>query len=248
MQTITHFFKHIYHTVRSYKVTTPSAIIIGALLLSVSHVFYGIIITTGNSNTQGGQVSFFNGRPLDETYLVTGNTKSDVIVLEYSDTECPFCAQLHPTIKKLEDDYKDKVGFVYRYFPLTQIHPNAFAEAQAIYCVGKTFGAEKQREYINEMFNYKLTNKNMTLPPRGKEDLVRSIGLDDKKITSCISGQESSTIVSNSIQEGIQAGVEGTPATFVLLRTKDTYEVIALIDGARPYEYFKSVLDQALAR
>jgi protein-disulfide isomerase len=61
-----------------------------------------------------------------------------------------------------------------------------------------------------------------------------------------MSGVESSTIVSDSIQDGVKAGVSGTPATFILKRDGDEYEVFSFIEGAREYEYFKAVIDASL--
>jgi protein-disulfide isomerase len=227
--------------------TTPVAILLGALMISVSHITYATILANPSGNT-GKQLELFKGRAIDESDLAVGKAKADVIVVEYSDTECPFCAQFYPTMKKLQNEYSSKVSFVYRYFPLTQIHPNAFDEARAVYCVGKIAGAEKRRNYIDEMFAYKTAKQNMTLPKGGRESLAKNIGIDEKVFTSCMSGADSGEAVNASTQDGIVAGVEGTPATFVLVKNKGKYEVVSLVSGARPYEYFKAVIDEALAR
>ncbi len=242
MQTIKHFFKKLYHGVH---ITTPVAILLGALLISLSHITYATILSnTGSSK----QLELFKGRAIEASDLATGKTASDIVIVEYSDTECPFCAQLHPTIKKIKDEYGSKVSFVYRYFPLTQIHKNAFSEARAIFCVGKIAGAQKRTSYIDEMFAYKISKQNMVLPPNGKELLAKNIGIDEKAFISCVQGAESEEAVNKSIEDGIAAGVEGTPATFVLAKTRKGYEVVSLVGGARPYEFFKAVIDEALAK
>lgn len=241
MQTIRHFFSKF----SSLRLTTPTAIILAALLISVSHITYGFIVSKPVS---GQQLELFKGRAIDKTDLAIGKTDSDVIVVEYSDTECPFCAQLHPTMKQLKEEYASKISFVYRYFPLTQIHPNAFDEARAVYCVGKVGGAEKRVAYVDEMFTYKISKQNMTLPKGGRESLAKNIGIDMTAFNECLQGPESGDTVNAGIQDGITAGVEGTPATFVLLKKKDTYEVVSLVGGARPYEYFKAVIEEALSR
>ncbi len=240
MQKIKQFFNTI-------PLTTPVAIIIAALVLSFSHIVYGAIIAS-SSGVQKNTVTMFNGRSVDESDLITGNTKSDVILVEYSDTECPFCAQLSPTIKKIKAEYASKIGFVYRFFPLTQIHKNAFEESRAIYCVGKNLGATKREEYVTSIFDYKYERQNMVFPSGQKELLAKNIGVNQETFNACMLSQESSDAVTASIQDGTVAGVQGTPASFVLIKTKNGYEVVALIDGARPYEYFKAVLDEALAR
>jgi protein-disulfide isomerase len=227
--------------------STSTAIIIGALLISFSHIGYGILMSDAQSNGTA-KSELFKGRPIDATDLATGKTNSDVIVVEYSDTECPFCAQLHPTMKKLQEQYGSKVSFVYRYFPLTQIHPDAFDEARAVYCVGKIGGAQKRMDYINEMFTYKIGKQNMVLPKGGRESLAKNIGIDGKAFDSCMQSSEPGDAVNASTQDGITAGVEGTPATFILTKTRKGYEVVSLVSGARPYEYFKATVEEALAK
>jgi protein-disulfide isomerase len=238
----THEVKH--HTVhkKKFTLTTPSAIILAALILGASHVLYAVVLNSKNT----GPITLFTGKAITEKDYPTGDTKSDVIVVEYSDTECPFCARLHPVMSQIQSEYKDKISFVYRHFPLTQIHPGAFGEAQAIECLGKQLGSQKRREYIDQMFTYKTSNNSMTLPKNGKEDLAKNFGINMPTFSSCLSGEESSKIVSDSIQDGIAAGVSGTPATFILKRDGDQYEVFALIEGAREYDYFKAALEAAL--
>ncbi len=242
MKTIRNFFNNFYQKMH---LTTPVAIILAALLISLSHITYATILSKKGRSTT---LEVFKGRSVDATDLVTGNKNSNVVIIEYSDTECPFCAQVHPTMKKLQEEYGSKVAFAYRYFPLTQIHPNAFDEARAVYCVGKISGAEKRRSYIDEMFTYKISKQNMVLPKGGRESLAKNIGVEGKAFDTCMQGKESGDVVNASTQDGIVAGVEGTPATFVLIKNGDIYEVVSLVGGARPYEYFKAVIEDALAR
>jgi protein-disulfide isomerase len=235
--------KHIF---AKFHLTTPSAIILAAVILGASHLGYAVILSSTSQG--GGALSSFKGRAIDDTDLLTGKTSSDVIVLEYSDTECPYCAQLQPTIKKIKEEYSSKVAFAYRYFPLTQIHPNAFEESRIIDCVGKVAGAEKRDKYITTMFEEKLAKQNMTFAPGRKEALAKELGISPADVAACVKDQASADIVTASIQDGVAAGVQGTPATFVLVKNKKGYDVVSLVDGARPYEYFKAVIDEALAR
>lgn len=242
MQTLRHSLTKIFHSIG---LTTPVAIILAAVLISVSHIAYALIVSK-SGNTE--KLEVFKGRPIDKTDLAIGKTNSDVVVVEYSDTECPFCAQLHPSMKKLQDEYGSKVSFVYRYFPLTQIHQDAYDEARAVYCVGKIAGAQKRMDYIDEMFTYKISKQNMVLPKGGRESLAKNIGIDGKAFDTCMQGSDAGDAVNAGTQDGIAAGVEGTPATFVLVKDGDTYEVVSLVSGARPYEYFKAVIEEALSR
>ena len=243
MQTIKHFFKNLYHTIH---LTTPVAIILGAIILASSHITYGFLMNQSTGTKP--QVESFKGRAIDSGDLLTGNAKSNILIVEYSDTECPFCAQVYPAIEKIKQDYAGKIGFVYRYFPLVEIHPHAFEEARAVYCVGKELGAKKREDYLNEIFTYKLSKRTMVFPEGGKEDLAKNVGVNVQEFNACMKSDESSNAINASRADGIAAGVDGTPATFVLLKKRNGYEVVSRISGARPYEYFKAVIDEALSR
>lgn len=223
--------------------TTPVAIIIGSVIIAGGLMGYGLI-TKGSS----APLPAFTGRAIDETDLVEGNKKSDVVLVEYSDPECPFCVQAHESIKRIRADYAKKIGFTYRYFPLTQIHPHAIDESKAIFCAGKIGGEKKHFEYINALFDYKLANKTTQLSATGKEDFARQIGLDAQAFSSCLLSKEAIDAINASMNDGVAAGVQGTPASFVLLKTRSGYKTVSMVDGARPYEYFKTVIEEALAR
>ncbi len=229
----------------SFVLTTPLAIIISGALIACGLVLYGFITQGGQAATQ---VSMFAGKEIDSTDHVIGKVKSDVILIEYSDTECPFCVQVHPTIKKIQADYADRIAFVYRHFPLTQIHPHAFDEARAISCAGTIGGTKKYYEYIDALFGYKTDKKTTQLAATGKEDIARGIGIEASAFAACMNKQETKAIVDASLDDGVTAGVQGTPASFVLVKTKKGYETIGKVDGARPYEYFKAMIEEALAR
>jgi protein-disulfide isomerase len=92
--------------------------------------------------------------PLDN---VKGNASSSVIVIEYSDFQCPACRSYYPIMRELTTEFGDRVAFVYRHFPLTEIHKNAEAAARAAQAAGKQgkfwemhdLLFEKQNEWAN---------------------------------------------------------------------------------------------------
>lgn len=230
--------------------STPNAIITAALILGISHVVYGFVVT---QKAPAAPVTMFTGKPIDQTDHIEGNATSDVVVVEYSDPECPFCIQFHPTFKQIRNDNGDKVAFVYRHFPLTQIHPHAFNESKAIFCAGSVGGDAKFYAYIDALYGYKFpkqtaANPSPQLPTTGKEDIARGVDIDPLLFAACMNNDSTSVAVDASTNDGIQAGVQGTPSTFVLKKTKKGYEVIAMVDGARPREYLQAAIDEALSR
>ena len=80
--------------------------------------------------------------PISGTDYVRGNAGTRFALIDYSDYDCPFCKKFHPTAQKLLSEYKDKVNWVYRQFPLDQLHPNARIKSQAARCAGKLGGGD----------------------------------------------------------------------------------------------------------
>lgn len=81
-----------------------------------------------------------------------GNEDARIVVIEFSDIECPFCARFHDTMKQVLAEYPDDVAWVYRHFPLDQIHPNARRAAAAVECIGEEQGADAYWTALDAMF------------------------------------------------------------------------------------------------
>lgn len=239
------FLMSFRHTLTTFKLTTPVAIIIAACILAGSHIAYGFIVKNSGAKTEN---SLFTGKPIDLADYVEGNSDSKVFIVEYSDPECPYCVTLHPTLKQIRTDYAEKIGFVYRHFPLTQIHPNAFNESKAIACAGTLNGAKGFYAYIDALYGYKLSNQTTQLPATGIADIAKNGGLNAAAFTACMQAEDTALAVDTAVNDGVQAGVQGTPSSFVLVKTKKGLEIVAMLDGARPYEYIQAAVEEALSR
>ena len=237
--------EHAVHHRERKQLTTPMAIIIGSIIIAVGLVSYGYV-----SNSSSGVATdpkIFKGKSIGSNEPVFGVSKK-VFVIEYSDTECPYCVSFNPTIEQIKNEYKDKVGFVYRFFPLTQIHPHAQKEAEAIACAEKIGGGKAFFDYMAAMFNYKTLNKTTQLKETGIKDLATQVGLDANALTECVSSGEMTAKVTESINDGVTAGVSGTPTTFVITKDWKGTHLVAMITGAQTYDYVKKAIEEALAK
>ncbi|GEM_PF-2840373 len=228
---------------KKFTLTTPVAIILGAIIIAVGLVAYGVVTRPVGSATP--RISF-NGKVIDDKDYLEGVSKK-VFLVEYSDTECPYCVSFHNTVKQIRSEYEGKIGFVYRTFPLTQIHPHAQKEAEALMCAGKLGGAKGYNGLMTAMFDYKVTNNTTQLLVNSVETLSNQLGLDGKAVAACQASGEMTTRVNESTNDGVAAGVTGTPTSFVVIKDKSGYKVVAAIEGARPYAFVKQAIDQALA-
>jgi protein-disulfide isomerase len=126
--------------------------------------FFTQAIKQALNGTSTTELTRFLGRPINNTEIEGGKMVSNVYVVEYSDTECPFCIRLHNTMKQIRTDYAGQISFVYRNFPLTSIHRHAQKEAEMISCVHVLGGEKAMYSFIDALFSYKMQNNSGYIP------------------------------------------------------------------------------------
>ena len=89
--------------------------------------------------------------PINDEDHSLGNKNAGVQIVEFSDMDCPYCKSFNNTIDQLIEMYGDKIGVVYRHFPLTQLHPNAKTEAEATECAAELGGNTAFWQYFNKL-------------------------------------------------------------------------------------------------
>jgi protein-disulfide isomerase len=193
------------------------------------------------TNTIGNKVDM---KPVSNDDHILGNPNADVIIVEYSDTECPYCKVFHSTLRRVMDEYGKggRVAWVYRHFPIDSLHPKARKEAEATECANELGGVSKFWEYTNMI--YATTNSNNSLDPAELPKIAKSVGLDVTKFNACLSSGKYAAKVEEQYQDAVKAGGRGTPNT--ILVSKDGTNTT--IQGAQPYESLKPVLDALLAK
>ncbi len=157
--------------------------------------------------------------------------KAKVLVVEYSDFQCPFCASHHPSLQQMVDDYGTDVAWVYRHFPLTSIHPQAVPSALASECASEQ---GKFWEYADE-----LVANQSKLGDAYYTELAADLNLNAKKFSDCYTSKKYQSVVDGDVDSGSVAGVNGTPATFINGQ---------LVSGAVPYSTLKQMIDAELAK
>lgn len=165
-----------------------------------------------------------------------GNFSSPVTLVEYSDFQCPACGAFYPITKKLLETNGTKMRFVYRYFPLEGLHPNALGAAKAAEAAGKQnkfwemhdLLFERQKEWSNE-------NNIRDVFVRYANEL----GLNTGQFTIDLESTDTKTRIKHDIESGERAGVEGTP-TFFINGEK--------IDNPGSYDEFQKFIDNMVAK
>ncbi len=158
-----------------------------------------------------------------------GPLSAPVTIIEFSDYQCPFCAQAEGAVKRILESYQGKVRFVFRDFPSPQIHAYAMKAAEAAACANEQ---GKFWEYHDALYA-----DQSKLAVAELQATAGRLGLDDGVFRKCLESGKFAGEVSQDMADGIKAGVNGTPSFFING---------ILLAGAQRYEKFAQVIDTEL--
>jgi protein-disulfide isomerase len=175
---------------------------------------------------------------------VKGNPNAPITIIEFSDFQCPFCKRFHETtLPMLEKNYisTGKVKFVYRDFPITNIHPNAVPTALASECADDQ---GKFWEYHDKIFVNQKSWQDLEIADSVNvlKQYAIELGLDMGEFNQCLETGKYLDEIQNDLQDGRDYGVTGTPGFFIGNEKLGYVRVI----GAQPYSVFEQVLDEQL--
>lgn len=169
--------------------------------------------------------------PVEAKGPTRGKKDARVTVVEFADFECPYCAQTAPTMAKLEATYPDDVKIIFRHYPLS-FHESAQPAAEAAAC------ADEQGKFWE--VHDKLFAREVGLDQASIRTYLQGVsGFDVAAWDKCLSEGRGAAAVKADMTAAEKVGVEGTPAFFVNG---------VKLGGARPFEDFKALVDDELAR
>ncbi len=172
---------------------------------------------------------------------IKGKKDAPVTMVEFSDYQCPFCGRFfRSTLPTLKAEYVDtgKVRYAFRDFPLDRIHPYARKAAEAAHCAGD------QGKYW-EMHDVLFQNQRGLEVDKLKE-YAHSLDLDAAAFATCVDTGKYKTKVQKNLEDGIKAGVRGTPSFFIGKTKPDGTIHGVMISGARPPTAFRQEIDRLL--
>jgi protein-disulfide isomerase len=172
---------------------------------------------------------------------VLGKENAPVTLVEFSDYQCPFCRKFfETTLPALRAEYINtgKVRYVFRDFPLSQIHSQARKAAEAAYCAGEQ---DKYWEMHDLLFQ-----RPQSLQAGKFEVFVGNLGLNADAFHDCMESNKYATRVQKDYEDGRAAGVQGTPS-FIIGKTKSDGMVQGtFVSGAHPIAAFRQVIEDLL--
>lgn len=174
---------------------------------------------------------------------IRGNPNAEFTLLEYSDTECPFCKRFHETAMKFIERHED-VNWVYRHFPLNNHNPGAQQQAEASECVASLGGNDAFWTFIDQV--YKQTRSGGRGFPANKlPSTAVSAGVNKTEFEACLSSGKFRERVLQDLANGQASGITGTPGNFLIHNPSGN---LVVITGAQPLENLERTLDALRAQ
>jgi protein-disulfide isomerase len=161
---------------------------------------------------------------------VRGNPKAKVMIVEFSDFQCPYCSGVQATLKSVLAKHPDTVALAYRDMPMSKIHPLARKAAEAARCAGEQ---GKFWEYHDLVFA-----DQSKLDQAGLMDKARTLNLNEQQFESCLSGEKFKAQIQQDSQDGMRAGVSGTPGFFING---------IFLSGSQPASAFENLVQEQLS-
>ncbi len=183
-------------------------IILGIILVAS----VGLIFVVSSSDSDGTPTSTAEALELNDNDHVQGAEDASVVVIEYSDFECPACGALYPLTKQVTSLFAEQVTFAYRQFPLVSIHQNAMAASRASESAGYQ---DKFWEMHDMLFERQHEWSGVTNASTIFEDYANELGLNMDAYREGVVSEEASKTINSSLSVGTSIGVNATPTYFV---------------------------------
>lgn len=213
---------------------TPSVSILIAGVVIAGAIIFTNTQAAGPGPAQGGPLPSVEANvaaPSADDHII-GSPSAPLVLIEYSDFQCPFCNIIHPTLKRIVAESNGQVAWVYRHYPLEQLHPEAKPAAVASECIAEQLGNDGFWKFADAIFA-----DQSKMSATYYEQLAAQFGANVATYKACVASGKFAAKVDAQTQEVTKNGGQGTPYT-ILYDAKGQ----AGVSGALPYETFTSVI------
>lgn len=176
------------------------------VIVAIILLFFGAFALSNKSQNSGKS----NSGTL--TQHIKGKGTTGVTLVEYGDYQCPFCGEYFPTVEQVVGFYGDKIKFQFRNFPLTGLHPNAFAAARA----AEAAAMQNKFWQMNSLLYQNQDQwKGASNPLSIYTQYAQSLGLNVSEFKSDYASNKVNDLINADEAEGNKLGVNGTPTFFL---------------------------------
>jgi protein-disulfide isomerase len=223
----------------------PIAILIAGLLVAGAIIYTRSVPSApsgevGAPTVAAGDVEKI--QPVSSEDHILGSADAAVKIIEFSDLECPFCKRFHSTMQEVMTIYgtDGRAAWVYRHFPLDQLHSKARKAAEASECATELGGNDAFWKYITRYFA--VTPSNDQIEVSQFSEIAVDIGLDRNRFDECLASGKYAEKVEAQYRDAVASGGTGTPYTVVIAPNGKKF----VIEGAQSLSDVQLVIDAAL--
>lgn len=214
------------------------SIAFGFLLVSGAMYVSDFSIDTGKQNDKTNSENTITAdknpqRADTEERLVYGNPEAPTAIVEFSDFQCPFCSQLHPTLKKIVDESEGAIQWEYRHLPLPS-HSYAQLAAVVSECVAELAGNDAFWNYADMLFANQKSIDNSLIT-----EAALAQNIDTQSLEACVNGGEAASQVATDFTAARALGGSGTPYSVIVFPDGTTKPV----SGSLPYAQWATILN-----
>ena len=199
------------------KLLVPGAIVIAGIVIAGA-------VFMSNSKKAATSAATASSHPdivlqaVSPTDHILGSADASVVMVEFSDLGCPFCNQFHGIVHQIFDKYgKDNsFAWVFRQYPIPELHPNAPKMAAASECVAEQGGNDAFWKFVDEV--YAETPLDKQVDPAIIPGIAKKLGLDNSKIQECLTAGKFDAKVADEAKQGKAAGGSGTPYSILVFK------------------------------
>jgi predicted DsbA family dithiol-disulfide isomerase len=157
-----------------------------------------------------------------------GNPNAKIIIVEYTDFECPYCKQFHPTLQRLVAESNGQIGWVLRHYPIDELHKRARNEALASECAAEQMGEVGFWKYADKIFE--VTSSNDSLSPSLLPLIAADMGLDRNAFKACLDSGKYLAKIAAQEELANDKGPIGTPNSRIIMNGVEVEEVKGAVD------------------
>ncbi len=217
--------------------TIPLAILLGGVIVAAAVYFS---VHRSEPSTSSGQGDPAAVRPVGPADHILGNPAAPVKIVEYADFDCEYCKNFSATLHAIiaNEGANGAVDWVFREFPIMELHPTAEQDAEAAECASKVGGNEAFWKFADLLF------ANQPADPQDYGTYAARAGISSDTFATCLA-DASSTVdarIAADRSNALAAGAQGTPYSLILVAGQPPI----VMDGAYSYEAVKQLVDHAL--
>jgi len=226
------------------KLSVPISVIIAGALIAGAVVYTNKSQSSDNYRADAGSAgvgqpieqgaAYKEVKPVSNDDHILGDKNARIKIVEFSDFECPFCASFHPNMKRVVDEYKGEVAWVYRHYPL-DFHQKAMPAADASECVASKGGNDAFWKFADKVFEEFSSGKDPDF-----STIAVASGVSKSAFDSCAGKGSFDSKIKGNMDDAAKSGFRGTPYSIIIVDG----EPKGTIDGAQPYEQIKSLVEK----